>query len=442
MSKVQNSTDSAINQSAENESIVIDSILHNNSLMEDISLTVSDFTVKENKALFKNMQEQYKEDKHIEFVELFESECDAHYIEKYKKKVARQSVNDITRYVNRMKEASKKQAIKESLKKYASLGTDVSSNEMIEKLSTMITQVEKDSSQNTFSLDIQNLSDVIVEQPEFYLKDFLPLQVNEINLISAAGGSGKSYLGILLLSMLQNMYELNIFAWFSEDTTGFVKDRANKLKAIYQEKINTNFDIAGKGHAMGFVDKGKNGNLQASDFFYFFKKEMQRYNVLLLDPLIQFMGNIDENNNGEVRFFFNLLNTWCEEENKTLIIIHHHNKGSNDADGNKTTSVRGASAIIDAVRVHYSLSKNDPRIKPTKKKKNEQNSKQEKNDGCVHCKVEKANHFKADSVYKIQLFPNEQLTQKSTISSTVIVESNLEILEISKDIDNYDDIPF
>ena len=408
--------------------------------MEDIGLSVSDFTVKENKTLFKNMQEQYEEDKHIELVEIFESDCDTHYIEEYKEKIEVLSVNDITRYVNRMKETSKKQAIEDSLKKYTSLGADISSSEVVSELSILINELEKDSSHNTFSLDIQNLSDVTIEKPDFYLTEFLPLQVNEINLISAAGGVGKSYLGILLLAKLQKEYELNIFAWFSEDTSGFVKDRANDLKVIYKNEIDTNFDVAGKGHAMGFVDKGKNGNLQPSKFFDFFKKQLINYDVILLDPLIQFMGNIDENNNGEVRFFFNLLNTWCEEEQKTLIIIHHHNKGSNDVDGNKTTSVRGASAIIDAVRVHYSISASDPRVQPIKNGKGKV-IKVEQKMSLTHryCKIEKANHFKAkDPVFDIQLF-SPKSEDKAIGSKEIITPA---VVKCHSYIYECDEIPF
>jgi len=445
MTKVKDSAsstkgqNSSTNQSAENESIVIDSILHNNSLMEDIGLSVSDFTVKENKVLFKNMQEQYEEDKHIELVELFESDSDTHYIEEYKEKIEVLSVNDITRYVNRMKETSKKQAIEDTLKEYASLSDKLTSNEAIAELSSLVSKFEKGSSQNTFSLDIKNLSEVDFEQPEFYLEGTLPLQKNEINLLSAPGGTGKSYLGVYLLSLLKEKGDLNIFAWFSEDTAGFVKDRANKLKAIYADKIDINFDVAGKGHAMGFVDKGKNGNLQASEFFEFFKKQMQDYDILLLDPLIQFMGNIDENNNGEVRFFFNLLNTWCEEEQKTLIIIHHHNKGSNDVDGNKTTSVRGASAIIDAVRVHYSLSSKNPLLKPVKKKDKDQNKSVSKGDGHIYCKIEKANHFKGEELYKIQLWPipleNNKSAEQQKVEVPAVVKCHSYIYEC-------DEIPF
>ncbi|QOY52306.1 AAA family ATPase [Candidatus Sulfurimonas baltica] len=424
-----------------NESTVLNSILNDNSLMENIDLTVNDFTVKENKEMFTNMKAQYDEDGYIELKELL-VDLDPKYMDDYQDKIESNSVSDITRYVHRMKEITKKQAIEKALKKYSTIDKDINSSQVIEELGSLVSELEKESNEGTFSLDIQNLSDVIIEQPAFYLTDFLPLQKNEINLISAGGGVGKSYLGILLLSKLKKEYEgINIFSWFSEDTAGFVKNRGIELKAIYNNEIDINFDLAGKGHAMGFVDKGRNGNLQASKFFEFFKKQLVSYDVILLDPLIQFMGNIDENNNGEVRYFFNLLNTWAEEESKTFIIIHHHNKGSNDANGNKTTSVRGASAIIDAVRVHYSISAIDPRIKPIKDSKGKAVKVEQKMSKIYrYCKVEKANHFDpGDGVFEIKIFAPKSEDNQPIVSKELVAP-----VEVNNNTAVYDcdEIPF
>lgn len=390
MSKVKDSAVSTQDTTGiDNESIVLSSILNDNSLMEDIELTVNDFTVKENKAMFLNMQNQYAENQVIEILETleaFDTDLDSQYIIDYIDMIQTSPIVDITKYINRMKEASKKQAIEDSMKKYNALSEDKSSSEALAELSILVSNFEEEFSTKNSFFDIQNLSNVQVEQPDFYLEDFLPIQKNEITMISAGGGSGKSYLGILLLAMLKKEHDLNIFAWFSEDPMGIVKHRANKLEAIYGSDIDTSFDLLGKGNALGFTIKDRAGNLQASEFFYAFKKQMKEYDVILLDPLIQFIGNIDENNNGEIRFFFNLLNTWCEEENKTLMIIHHHNKGNTDKDGNTTSSFRGASAIVDAIRVHYSI---------IKKNGDEFNR---------YCKVEKANHFQGKPEYSIELF--------------------------------------
>ena len=174
------------------------------------------------------------------------------------------------------------------------------------------------------------------------------------------------------------------------------------------------------------------------------------YSFNLLDYYLSSLSgtfHIDENNNGEVRFFFNLLNTWCEEENKTLIIIHHHNKGSNDANGNKTTSVRGASAIIDAVRVHYSISASDPRVLPLKNGKGKV-IKVEQKMSITHryCKIEKANHLNVkDPVFDIQLFSNKEKKDKSIQDTQVIIEQKLEVPAVVKChsyIYECDEIPF
>ena len=41
------------------------------------------------------------------------------------------------------------------------------------------------------------------------------------------------------------------------------------------------------------------------------------------------------------------------DENKTIILIHHHSKAS----GTNKSSARGASAFIDACRMHYIIEK-------------------------------------------------------------------------------------
>ena len=48
-----------------------------------------------------------------------------------------------------------------------------------------------------------------------------------------------------------------------------------------------------------------------------------------------------------------LLNKWCVDENKTIILTHHHSKAS----GTNKSSARGASAFIDACRMHYVIEK-------------------------------------------------------------------------------------
>jgi len=103
-----------------------------------------------------------------------------------------------------------------------------------------------------------------------------------------------------------------------------------------------------------FVDKNLNINAK----FELMKQQLKDFSLIVLDPLIAFYG-ADENSNADARYFMSLLNKWCVDENKTIILIHHHSKAS----GTNKSSARGASAFIDACRMHYVIEKfeNDTR---------------------------------------------------------------------------------
>jgi replicative DNA helicase len=201
------------------------------------------------------------------------------------------------------------------------------------------------------------------------------------------------------------------------------KNRLDFLSSIYQELNYCNFSIT-DNIAKHFVEYDKNRNLKESNFFFEFKKAMKDYNIICLDPLIAFFGG-DENSNTEARFFMNLLNDWCKKENKTILMIHHHNKGENN-------SVRGASAFIDAVRIHYTINKI------------------ENNSTDRLLKLEKTNHYNGEDEFTIELF-------KKTISNDDInikkfedlqQETNSNVFDFlyedddeEGEIDNFKDLP-
>ena len=112
------------------------------------------------------------------------------------------------------------------------------------------------------------------------------------------------------------------------------------------------------------------------------KQQLKEFSLIVIDPLIAFFG-ADENSNADARFFMSLLNKWCVDENKTIILIHHHSKSN----GTSKSSARGASAFIDACRMHYIIEKveNDSRTR--------------------RVVIDKTNHFSNDKKdYIVKLF--------------------------------------
>jgi len=180
---------------------------------------------------------------------------------------------------------------------------------------------------------------------EFYLKNWLPIPKGSITMITAPGGSGKSYLSIqIALRMILENKENRILLWNTEDAVGEMKKRSNKiLKYILKnEELDiSNIDVIDNSKLPVYFNDGNN-----KEFLEYFKK----YNLIILDPLISFYSG-EENNNSEARRFMNLLNKIAINNNQSIIIVHHHNK--KDKEGNSRT--RGASAFVDAVRLLYEI---------------------------------------------------------------------------------------
>ena len=235
---------------------------------------------------------------------------------------------------------------------------------------------------NTISLPqsglppLYELENIEPKMPEFWTESFLPIPKREITLISADGGSGKSFLVLLEALMLSHTHSLKVFAWFSEDEIGITSHRARMLKHLYPELSNTSITIAGKETSPKAFVRKERGAYQATDFFYQLKSYLKHFDIIVLDPLIAFFGE-DENSNTEASFFLGLLNEWCVKENKSIIVIHHHNKED---------KFRGASAFVNSVRMHYSL------------KKIEDNEEER------ILKMEKTNHWKGKKEFYIKLF--------------------------------------
>jgi len=188
--------------------------------------------------------------------------------------------------------------------------------------------------------NIQNSKNIISQEPQFLISDILPIQKNEINIISSKGGVGKSALAIYLLTKIKEQESLNVFGYFSEDDLGIIKNRIELINK------NINIDILGREtRPNSFLSYGENNNFVPSQFFNQFKIAMKKYDVVVIDPLLAFLAT-NENSNIEARAFMNLFNEWAAEEEKTFIFLHHHNK----EDG-----IRGATDFVNAARIHYKI---------------------------------------------------------------------------------------
>lgn len=369
---------------------VVSAMFFDPSLIEESILKPLDFGVPALGKIFQLMQKFTKEGLPIDedfILKKVPKEKTEEYQNTIIEILATNPISNPKAYELEIKENAKKRALQKLINSAKKLLEENTSKDVLKTISKEIEALEDDYKTNSI-LKLKEIKDIEVELPKFLLDNTLPIQENEINIFSANGGSGKSYLIAYLLLELAKIGKKS-FAWFSEDSLGVTKNRLLKLLNVHTHLELSNITIAGKeNQPLQFVERTSK-KLEINEKFEKLKKELKEYDIIVLDPLIAFFGG-DENNNSEARFFMSLLNKWCEDDNKTIILIHHNNKA--DKDGKSTS--RGASAFIDACRMQYSVygKEGDSRYRIAK--------------------VEKSNHFTGKKEFEIKLFDTQIVFEK------------------------------
>ena len=214
---------------------------------------------------------------------------------------------------------------------------------------------------------VTNANNIRAKEPQFYCESWLPIPKNTLTMISAPGGTGKSFLSIqLAIRIVAENQNNRVLLWLSEDPLFYTKDRIDKIfnritthLIDKKEEILNNIDIIGaEEETIYFNNLDKDKLKQLGD------ELVVNYNVVVLDPLIAFYDG-EENSNSEARKFMNILNRIAQDRLLSIVLIHHHNKGAGDI-----ARTRGASAFVDAVRLLYTLNTiktDDKEIHPTKR---------------------------------------------------------------------------
>lgn len=358
------------------EKTVLATLIDNYDLFEDSNLKTEYFYNLRYGKIFEVLKKLQK--KELPFDEnLILKELDSSYESVILDLLATNSISNVRTYEKMIIEEFEKREFKKFLNQKIN---DLSNDET--SYLNVLNQVNSFNLKNsTSSFNIVSSSLINAEKPEILIPNICSVQKKEINLFTAKGGKGKSFTLLYLLFELQKT-GLKCFGWFSEDSLGITKNRMNTLKNTHSKLQNIEYDLLGKETRLqNFIKSDRNGNFEVSDFFFEFQKAMKPYDIVMLDPLISLIFK-DENSNVEARFLMNLLNAWIEKDNKTLLLIHHDGKGEG-------SSSRGASAFIDAVRIHATISSIDN--KPTFRK----------------IKIEKGNHYIGKTEFEIELFKND-----------------------------------
>ena len=244
-----------------------------------------------------------------------------------------------------------------------SLESNISGIELQAKVTNFTEKINNSSQYELF--EINNIEDIEDKEVEFICQHWLPIPVRTVSLVTAPGGTGKSWFILqLAIRAIQEQKVKKAFLWLSEDPKEISKNRFNKIfnkvVKLSDESLKSKIDISDSPTIQFLYDDQR--KVEVSPLFSHVKAKLQKYDLIIFDPLIAFYGT-DENNNSSARRFMQLFTDWANKENKTIIFIHHSTKN--------TTQSRGASAFVDAVRTVYELDKikdKDGNIKESSKR--------------------------------------------------------------------------
>ncbi|GMB93740.1 hypothetical protein NHP200010_14680 [Helicobacter bizzozeronii] len=223
--------------------------------------------------------------------------------------------------------------------------------------------------------------------PEFLLKGF---KRGTCGLLSSSGGSGKSFLALTMAMSMANttrtLPSLNGLVqshggvlYLSNEDDKDVIDR--RVWRILQHRIDqgfiTNTNLVAKSLDHNFIpidvvagfkreakfliaegNRVKNAGL-ARALETLIKEKRHKYDLdiklVILDTLSRF-HTLDENSNKEMALLVGLLGDLARSANVGILMIHHSSKIGAMNYKNESASARGASALVDNVRYHLTMS--------------------------------------------------------------------------------------
>ena len=333
------------------EATVISSIIYNPALLDE-------YTTKITKQLFflplhiniiTLILDLYKTDKLID-EEILKNKLGAQFENDLIYILTKNPVHRLDDYLEILQDYALKREMQSlALDITRSLQTNTTGLELQSKVTNLTQEITASNQLDIF--EINNIEKIEDKEVEFICKEWLPFPIRTVSLITAPGGTGKSwFVQQLAIKAIQEGTIKKAFLWLSEDPKEISKNRFNKVfdnvLRLDDQSIKSKIDISDSPTIQFLYDDQR--RVEVSPLFSHFKVKLQEYDLIVLDPLIAFYGT-DENNNSSARRFMQLFTDWANKENKTIIFIHHSTKN--------TTQSRGASAFVDAVRTVYELDK-------------------------------------------------------------------------------------
>jgi|GEM_PF-6267799 len=259
-------------------------------------------------------------------------------------------ITNLNEYLNILKESYSKRELEKSLSdaieqiKFKNKKVDKIIYEVMERLN----EIEKRSIST--SLKVKKFNQIEDKERAVITKDLIPFVVGTTSIIAGEGGIGKS--SISLKIAIEYAYEerKNVLLWLSEDSLTETKRRFKTIcqnERIDESDVVEYIDVTNKEPFPTIIRENRE-YITNSEFYKFKKEVLDKYKLVILDPLIAFLG-VEENSNSETRQVLNKYNAITNEREDISIIFVHHT--------NKEGGVRGGSTIRDSVRLVYLMEK-------------------------------------------------------------------------------------
>lgn len=244
-------------------------------------------------------------------------------------------------------------------------------------------------------------SELLTENDNEFLIEGL-LYNGQIALLVGEGGVGKSLFALYVyeclsrgihfipeLTQKKSIKTLFITAEDSKHELGKrlsyilnTKRNNKKIKDFEKKEESTILITTGRSDCQFLFYNAKERTYEKTQFFQEIKEYILQNNInlLIIDPFANCSGLKDENSNTDIYSFINALNSIIlATKNKIGVIVLHHINKSKNSENRDVSSIRGASAIKDAVRLAILLTQAENSItlsivKSNSLTKEEQNS--------------------------------------------------------------------
>lgn len=259
-------------------------------------------------------------------------------------------ITNVEAYVKEIKEAATKRKIQSLLHDIKKQIDDenISSAKILSEFDDRLKYLSKTSVDNF--LKAKPLNEIEEEETEYICKNVIPFPKYSVGIISAKGGVGKTFAALkeadafIEEQLKETGSYKKVLILATEDRAGKIRYRANKLNLKHLQHIEISsiysFDVMEKDF--------KTQNWKTTEDFYKFKADSEKYDLIIIDPMISFYSG-KENDNGDAKKFMMPFVKLANDRNQNIIFLHHADKEGKGS--------RGAGAFADATRLTYFVSK-------------------------------------------------------------------------------------